>query len=287
MIIISNIEVWKSYQKAPWIEVSTLGNVRTLDRLVPCGKGTQFVKGRVLKQFSSRQGYLRVTFSINGKSIKKQVHRLVAETFIPNVENLPQVNHKDCDRTNNCVSNLEWCTGSYNQKYREKYGVSNTEVLGRPLYVVNLKTYEVSKFPSQGVASRKLGVSQGNIYNVLKGQRKMAGGYWFTEDGSKIDKDKLHIIADSMQFRGGIVTVNLETLDVLRFSSQSEASRKLDINASNICEVLKGRYKQAGGYWFTNSDDHAVDNTESKFGDEIAGKVNQLIIKNAINFKNC
>ena len=272
----SEIEVWKPHPEFSWIEVSTLGGIRTLDRVVPCGKHMQFVKGRVLKQRSNRHGYLRVALNIKGKSVKKQVHRLVAETFILNIENLPQVNHKDCDRTNNRVSNLEWCTGSYNQMYREKHGVSNTESLGHPLYAVNLATYETFRFLSQGEASRKLGVSQGNVYNVLKGQRKTASGYWFTENEDEIDKDKLRIIADSMQFRGGVVAVNFGTLEIFRFSSQSEVSHKLGINGSRICKVLKGRQNTAGGFWFTYADDHAVENVRKKFGNEVANKVSKL-----------
>lgn len=81
---------------------------------------------------------------------------------------------------NNCVDNLEWCDAFYNQKYREKYGVSNTEALGHPLFAISLTTLEVSWFRSQGEAGRELGVAVGNVNKVIKGQRKQAGGYWFT-----------------------------------------------------------------------------------------------------------
>lgn len=62
-------------------------------------------------------GYLRARLCKNGKGRGYSVHRLVAEAFIPNPDNLPLVNHKDEDKTNNCVENLEWCTHSYNSKY--------------------------------------------------------------------------------------------------------------------------------------------------------------------------
>lgn len=175
-------EVWKAHPDIVGIEVSTLGRVRTLDRLISSEKYTRFQKGRVLKQNVSNNGYLRVRFRINGKHINKSVHRLVAETFISNPENFPQVNHKDCDRTNNNVKNLEFCTASYNQQYRNKFGVSNTETQGRPLLAIDLNTMEVSKFRSQCEASRELGVSQGNINSVIKGSRKRAGGYLFIND---------------------------------------------------------------------------------------------------------
>lgn len=77
-------EIWKALPGGPGIEVSTLGRVRTLDKVVPNGKRTQFIKGRVLKQHERTNGYMQVGFRVNGKCVAKSVHRLVAQTFIPN-----------------------------------------------------------------------------------------------------------------------------------------------------------------------------------------------------------
>jgi len=71
----------------------------------------------IVKQHIHKSGYYRVTLSKNNKIKNYSVHRLVALTFIPNPNNLPQVNHKDEDKSNNSVSNLEWCSASYNCKY--------------------------------------------------------------------------------------------------------------------------------------------------------------------------
>lgn len=127
----------------------------------------------------------------------KKVHRLVAQTFIPNPDNLPEVNHKDCNRKNNNVENLEWCSKSYNRQYREKYGVSQTEAVGHPLFAVNLTTMEVLHFRSKAEAGRVLGVFNQSISNVIEGRMKQTGGYWFTnDDGNAVDvvKSKLHDI---------------------------------------------------------------------------------------------
>lgn len=176
-----NIEIWKVYPEFPWVEVSPFGDVRTRDRWVPYrGKGKLFIKGRILKQQRRNNGYLQVEFSVNGKTINRSVHRLVAQTFIPNPDNFPDINHKDCNRTNNNIDNLEWCSRSYNQKYREKYGVSNTEALGHPVFAINLTTLEVSRFQSQMEASRVFGIGHGNIVEIIKGKRKQSKGYWFT-----------------------------------------------------------------------------------------------------------
>lgn len=78
---------------------------------------------RELKQYPKTHGYLYVALSKNGKKDYLRVHRLVAEAFIPNLDNLPEVNHKDEDKTNNRVNNLEWCTPHDNKVYgsrREK-----------------------------------------------------------------------------------------------------------------------------------------------------------------------
>lgn len=190
-------EIWKAHPEYAGIEVSTLGRVRTLDKMVWNGWGTWLMKGRVLKQYELRNGYTQVSVKVNGKFINKMVHRLVAQTFIPNPDNLPQVNHKNCSRADNRVSNLEWCNNSYNQKYRNKFGVSQAEKTGYPLFAVNLATNEVLHFRAKREAGRELGVNRKNINDVLKGTKKAAHGFWFVnDDGHAVDvvKSKLHDI---------------------------------------------------------------------------------------------
>lgn len=190
----NQVEIWKKHPEIAGIEVSTFGRVRTLDRLVSCrGNGTRLVKGRILKQCKGKDGYLQLNVKVDGKWITKRVSRLVAQTFIPNPEELPQVNHKDCDRTNNNVKNLEWCDSSYNIQYREKYG----EALGQPVFAINLKTSEISRFRSRREAGRELGINYSNINSVIKGKLKQTNGYRFvSDDGHAVDavKSKLHDI---------------------------------------------------------------------------------------------
>lgn len=178
-------EIWKSHPDIVGIEVSTLGRVRTLDRVTSTEKMTRFQKGRVLKQSDNGSGYLKVNIPINGKQAPKKVHRLVAQTFITNPYNLLQVNHKDCNRTNNNVSNLEWCDNSYNQKYREKHGISNAESKGHPLFAIKMATLEVLHFRSQQEAGRALGFGQGNIGAVIRGKQEYTNGLWFVNDDDK------------------------------------------------------------------------------------------------------
>ena len=100
-------------------EVSNTGQVRSLDRFY-----YRLHKGKVLSPTKDRYGYLTVTLNCNGKSKTIKIHRLVAQAFLPNPDNLPQVNHKDEVKTNNSVDNLEWCTAKYNVNFgtrQERY----------------------------------------------------------------------------------------------------------------------------------------------------------------------
>lgn len=89
-------------------------------------------KKREIKGYIDKYGYRRVLIYVNGKRKKYFVHRLVAEKYIPNPDNLPQVNHKDGDKLNNCVDNLEWVTPKENIEHAIKKGFrksNNTTVL--------------------------------------------------------------------------------------------------------------------------------------------------------------
>ena len=113
-------------------EASDLGRIRSLDRLTCVKKksGNYFRKtaGRVLQQtIDSRGLYKLVMLCKEGTNVRHIVHRLIAKTFISNPLNLPEVNHKDEDKTNNAVSNLEWCDRAYNNNYGSKYNSSRGE----------------------------------------------------------------------------------------------------------------------------------------------------------------
>lgn len=123
-------EIWKDIEGYEGIyQVSNLGNVRVLDRIVNSAiKNNDKVKrkGQILKQYNKR-GYLQVTLTVSNKRKYFNVHRLVAQAFIPNPNNLPQVNHRDENPKNNCVNNLEWCSAKYNANY----GTRNSKIYNR------------------------------------------------------------------------------------------------------------------------------------------------------------
>ena len=95
-------------------EVSNTGQVRSLDKYDSMNR---FLRGRILRLFTDGLGYLRAQLYSNSKRKSFLVHRLVAQAFIPNPDNLPQVNHRDENPSNDNVDNLEWCDGKYNVNY--------------------------------------------------------------------------------------------------------------------------------------------------------------------------
>ena len=113
------MEEWKSIPGYEGLyEVSNLGRVRSVDRYVKYLNGMIHLhKGKVLSPGIRSDGYLQVSLCCNGKYKTIAVHRLVAQAFIENPDNLPEINHKDEDKTNNSVDNLEWCDRSYNNTY--------------------------------------------------------------------------------------------------------------------------------------------------------------------------
>ena len=104
-----------------YYEVDPFGRVYSVDRIVPVeDNGRSYnkpLKGKQMKQSLHTKGYKTVSLTKDGKTKTCYVHRAVAEAFIDNPDNLPFINHKDEDKTNNFADNLEWCTNEYNLNY--------------------------------------------------------------------------------------------------------------------------------------------------------------------------
>lgn len=141
-------------------------------------------KGRVWSEYSkrllhptknSRDGYMSVMFRTHKRC---RLGRLVAQAFIPNPRNLPEVNHIDCDRSNDNVENLEWCNRKYNMNYGDrayKYGISR----GVPVAQINKDTDEIINiFHSAREAARKLGLRSGNISRACNHGGTIGGYKW-------------------------------------------------------------------------------------------------------------
>lgn len=119
-------EIWKDITGYEGLyQVSNIGMVRSLNY-------RRTGRVQLLKLYKDRGGYLNVVLCKDGKEKRNLVHRLVAEAFIPNPDNLPQVNHKDENPSNNRVENLEWCDCKYNQNFGTRNErISKTMINGK------------------------------------------------------------------------------------------------------------------------------------------------------------
>ena len=165
-------EIWKDVSEYEgFYQVSNKGNVYSVERKDSQG---QRRGGRILKPKYSRGGYLMVHLYKNGKMKAKSVHRLVAETFLPNPNGLPQVNHRDEVKDNNKVGNLEWCDSKYNINYGTLLERS-AQAQSKKVRAVNVKTGEVLTFNSTREAGRK-DYDQSSVAKACKGVYNANGG---------------------------------------------------------------------------------------------------------------
>ena len=155
------IEEWRDVPGYEGLyEVSNLGRVRNIKT------------GRILRPLKHAGGYLQVALYKNGTVRTSLINRLVALAFLPNPQNLPQINHKDEDKTNNTVDNLEWC----DSKYNANYGTRNEKV-SKPVLQYDLLGNFIREWPSIMKVERELGIYQGSISMCCLDYRKSAGGF--------------------------------------------------------------------------------------------------------------
>jgi NUMOD4 motif len=155
------MESWKAIEGEPNHEVSNMGSVRMLLR-----------KGRIMKTFLAN-GYLSLKISKR----HYYVHRLVALAFIPNPDNLPQVNHLSGMKTLNTVENLEWCTPSQNQRHAYDTGLANADFRRVAVVRVSLDGKERVVFDSAKTAGNLMGFDPENITNIVDKKDRTAKGY--------------------------------------------------------------------------------------------------------------
>ena len=131
---------------------------------------------RILKFTISHNGYFKTNVMINGKITTIFPHRLVAQAFIPNPNNLPCVNHKDGNKQNNCVDNLEWCSYSENMKHAVKNGLLVNK--GKSVLQKDLKGNVLARYKSCREASKQFNPkNNSSIWKVCVGQMKTYKGY--------------------------------------------------------------------------------------------------------------
>ena len=168
-------EEWKDIVESDGLyQISNMGRVRSL---------LDSANTKILIPQAYGCGYLKVSMRINGRRKQLGVHRLVAEAFLPNPNNLPEVNHINCVKTDNRVCNLEWVSHRDNCLKRDNSNI----FVGRrrkPVCQYTIDGQFVREWASAGEASSQMGISRGVIYFCCQGRYKTAHGYkWQYKNG--------------------------------------------------------------------------------------------------------
>lgn len=171
-------EIWKDIVDYKGLyQASNLGRIKSLDKKDAMGR---LVKGKIMKPATRKDGYLQITLHKDKKATKFLVHRLIAEIFIENKQNLKEINHKDENKQNNNISNLEWCSRKYNVNYGEankkrRYKLLNKR--GKKIAQYDKKGNLLNMFLSLSQATRDTKVNKAHISECCNKYRKTAGGY--------------------------------------------------------------------------------------------------------------
>ena len=211
-------EIWKDIKgyEGKYM-VSNLGRFKSLNY-------RRTGKEKILEGYPDKDGYLYVQLWKDGKGKNCRINRLVAQAFLENPQNLPEVNHKDEDKTNNRVENLEWCTTQYNIKYGTGIKRRAEKLKGRKLSEEHKK----------------------KIAEKLKGRKQ-------SEEHIKKRAEKM---TNNLKLSIPVIGINKVSKLILKFPSLCEASRQLNINQSHIWECCKGKRKSAGGFYWFYADDN-------------------------------
>lgn len=162
-------EVWQTIEGYENYQVSNLGRVKSLNY-------NRTGKEQILKPVKRKNKYLSVNLCKNGKIKNLLVHRLVAQAFLPNPKNMPDINHKDENKQMNIVSNLEWCT----RKQNINYGTHNERVaktLSIPIVQLTKNGEYIATYQGAMQVEKDLGFNNSNISSCCNGKRKTANGY--------------------------------------------------------------------------------------------------------------
>lgn len=229
-------ELWKDIAGYEGLyQVSDLGRVRGLERSVPSKWSTLKVIPKTIKnQRVNRYGYLRVSLSALGKKSHFSVHRLVCGAFIDNPEGKPQVNHKDGNKKNNTISNLEWVDGSENIQH----AINELGLMTKAVICVETGV----EYVSATEASKKTGIYLSWLYEALKNPRYTPNGFHWVY---KKDYDP-HSTPPPQKYRKRIKCVQTGA----EYDSIRQAERELNLTKGRLGAVLRTPHYTANGLNF-------------------------------------
>lgn len=228
-------EIWKDIKGYNGLyQVSNTGFVKSFQTKTP------FIK----KFNKNHQGYLSVALCLDNKVKLVKIHRLVAEAFLPNPENKPQVNHKDGNKSNNHVDNLEWVTASENIKHSFANCLQTMDLRKRKVSSYTLDGKFLKTYDSIADASSDTGISIGNITTCCQGKFRYTKDITWRYGENKEDISPVKLKNKS------ISQYNLEGKFIKNYDSAYEAGRALKLDRSSITKCCKGKANKVGNFIF-------------------------------------
>jgi len=160
-------EIWKEISGLEGLyEISNLGNIRAMERSMPYNKHKNFFmtkKGKILKIGKNRKGYAQTRLRKDGEYLNVKIHRLVANAFIPNPKNKPQVNHKDGNKANNAIENLEWVTNQENTDHAVRSGYKQKKLNEYQVRVIR----QLGSDMRQPIIAELFGICQQTVSEII------------------------------------------------------------------------------------------------------------------------
>lgn len=230
--------------------VSNHGRIKSKSRIVKSNKCERSIKGVVKLQNLNTHGYCSIRLAKNGKSKLYSVHRLVAEAFLPNPSNLPVINHKDEDKTNNLVDNLEWCTQKYNTEYS---GIlpKLKEINSMQVEQYNLQGEFIQSYNSATDAAKAVGGLVSNICACCNGLTGSSYGFvWKFTEKEKTSRTKVH--------KRRVVQKSLTGEILGYFDSIKEGSAKTGCTQIGIYACCKHKQETTNGFKWEYADDSFI-----------------------------
>lgn len=173
-----NKEIWKDIPDFPGYQASNIGRIKSTSRTIYANNGKRSYSYTIpekIMRLTVRKQYLCVTLCLHGKHINTIVHRLVAKSFLPNPYDYPEINHKDENKLNNCVDNLEWCSRQYNKNY----GTGNKRSAdNRSIKIIQYSNNFYKEWNSMNAAARYYNIAAASIKSACDRGHKCCKYYW-------------------------------------------------------------------------------------------------------------
>ena len=232
------------------------------------GRVWSSIQSRFIEGHTTKKGYVDFSFKINGHRVRRYLHRLLAEAFIPNPRNYSEVRHLDDNAYNNELENLAWGTqldntrdcirnGHFRFFTREDIELANS-IRRTPVIAIRLRDGKRYRFVSQQEASRQLGVDQASINAVVRGKCRSACGYYFVRE-DEFDGEFNHV-GYTYQKRGmPIKAINMHTDEIRIYDRPRQAAIALGLSESSISNILHGKALYSKGWIFEELDAEEYD----------------------------